>query len=245
MSDRLTRKEIKQHDSFQTTVEHALEYAEGHRRNLMFGIAGVLGLAVVVGLVVLYLGNAEKRAQTSLGEAIRLSLAPIATPPPPGSDLPNFATEAERRQKAKEAFEATRSEYGSSDAAAVAGIYLARIALDESQPDRARALWQEYLDDHPKGLLAASVKLSLLGLDRSQGKAEQVAKELEALLAQTDRVLPVDAVLYELGVTLEQLGRGDEAKSRFQRIIDEFPESTYQTAARERAGSVAQPLQPV
>lgn len=245
MSDRLTRKEIKQHDSFQTTVEHALEYAEGHRRNLILGVAAAIGLVAVSGLVVFYLRGGESRAQSSLAEAIRVSTAPVGTPPPAGSSLPNFADEAARRTKAKEMFEATRARHGSSEAADIAAIYLGRIAFDEGQTDRARALWQEYLDEHPKGLLAASVKLSMLGLDRSQGKAEQVAKELEELLTRQDRTIPVDALLYELGVTFEQLGRRDEAQSRFQRILEEFPESAYTTAARERAGSAAQALQPV
>jgi len=87
--------------------------------------------------------------------------------------------------------------------------------------------------------------VSLLGLDRSAGKGQQVVDKLRADLEKEDKPLPEDVLLFELGTTLEQLGRRDEARTAYQRIADEYPDSPFaakaQTKLRELgAGAIPQ-----
>jgi tetratricopeptide (TPR) repeat protein len=120
----------------------------------------------------------------------------------------------------------------------VASVYLAQIAMAENQPDRARELWNDFLEEHEEHLLAGQTRLNLLRLDRSQGKGEEVAQTLTAMLDETEPPLPMDVILNELAATQEQLGKKQEAIQSYQRIIDEFPQSPYAQEARQKISAL-------
>src|SRR5581483_9627072 len=116
----------------------------------------------------------------------------------------------------------------------VAKVYLGRIALVQGDAATARKDWQDFVDHHPDHMLAAGVRLSLLDLDRTSGKAQQVVEKLRADLDKDDKPLPEDVLLYELGSTLEQLGRSDEARTAYQRVVDEYADSPWASKARAK-----------
>src|SRR6185295_15587773 len=208
MTQRLTRKEMKR-DDFATTVGKGMEYAESHARTLFVGL-GVVVLAAVLFLVGrVFLGNRAEQANEALARAMKVYQAPIyaAAAKPDDPKAPSFADATARRNRAKQLFEAVRKDYGSADAADVAGLYLAQIAAEEGQLDRARELWTGFIDDHPKNLLAGEARVNLFHLDRQQGKGEDLAQRLKAMLEQDEPDLPKDVILYELATTQEQLGR--------------------------------------
>jgi len=45
-------------------------------------------------------------------------------------------------------------------------------------------------------------------------------------------------ILHELGLTLEELKRPQEAIQSYQRILDEFPQSGYRSTAQERMSAL-------
>jgi tetratricopeptide (TPR) repeat protein len=110
------------------------------------------------------------------------------------------------------------------------------MAAVAGDTERARELWQDFLDEHPKHMLGAEVRLNLYALDRAAGNAEAVAAELQAMLEAEDRPLPEDVVLHELAVTLESLGRDEEAAEHYQTLVSVHPQSAYATAARQKTG---------
>ncbi len=149
----------------------------------------------------------------------------------------SFASEAERRAAAKSRLESVREEYGATVSGSLAAVYLGRIAASDGDTELARELWSEYLaengDDHALGV---AVRLNLYGLDRAEGRAEEVAAELRGAVAMESPALPKEALLFELAATLEQLGDEDGAREAFQRIVDEYPESGYAVRARQQLG---------
>ena len=58
------------------------------------------------------------------------------------------------------------------------------------------------------------------------------------MLEKGESPLPQDVILNELGKTLEQLRRPQEAVQAYQRIVDEFPQSPYAREARERIAAL-------
>ena len=66
-----------------------------------------------------------------------------------------------------------------------------------------------------------------------------MATELERMVEDDDRALPLDVTLYELATTLEQMGREEDATIYYQRLVDEFGESPYAQAARSKVGGGA------
>jgi tetratricopeptide (TPR) repeat protein len=238
-SQRLTRREIK-HDEFASAMGRSMEYAGAHARVLLLALGGVvLVIALVVGGFLL-LGRRAVQANEALAAALKVYQAPVvATGAKPDDKLaPSFPTAEARRARAETLFGEVRDRYGMSDSADVAGLYLANIAASKGELDRARTLWTDFVDEHDDHFLAAAARVNLIQLDRQQGKGEEVVGRLRPLLDQSEPVLPKDLVLYELGQTYEQMKRAEEAKSSYQKVVDEYPQSSYAQLAQQRVAAL-------
>jgi tetratricopeptide (TPR) repeat protein len=245
-TQRLSRKEIKHEirdDAFRHAVGGGYDYVRGHGRNLALTLAG---LVVVAGAVVgwrTWHDRREAAATELLGRAIKTYDAPVVPTgaKPDDAEEPSFADEASRAAKAKELFERLEHDYRGTGGAAVGQVYIGRIRLEQKDAAGARKAWEGFLDDHPRHLLAGAVRVSLLDLDRQEGKGEKVVERLRADLEKDDKPLPEDVMLYELGTTLERLGRRQEAHDAFQRIADEHPDSPWASKATTKARELAPP----
>jgi TolA-binding protein len=239
MTQQLTRKEIKQ-DDFATAVGRGVMYAESHARTLLLALGAVALLAVLFVVGRAFLAERAEDANEMLSRAMKVAQAPLDAEAPKPDDPANpvFADSDARRIKAKQLFEEVRSEYGSTDSADIAGLYLAQIAAEEGQLDRARELWSEFVDDHGDNLLAGQARVNLLHLDRQQGKGEEVVTRLRSMLEQEEPELPKDVVLFELATTQEQLGRKQEALQSWRRLSEEYPESGYRSDAQRKVAAL-------
>ncbi len=235
MSQQLTRKDIKR-DELANAMEKGVEYAESHARTLLIAVGTLVAVAVIAALWFTYRGHRSENANEALAQAIKVYQAPIdpTAARPDDPDSPTFADEAARMAKAKTLFQTVFDDYGSTSAGSVGAVYLGQIAMAENQPDRARELWKGFVDKHGDHLLAGEVRVNLFRLDRSSGKAEEVAKDLTAMLDQAEPPLPQDVVLGELAETQVELGKTQEAVQSYQRIVDEFPQSPYAQDARQK-----------
>jgi tetratricopeptide (TPR) repeat protein len=239
MSQRLSRKDMKR-DEFANVVGRSVEYAETHTRNLLILLGAVIVVGALAGAVYAVSSRRAATAQEALGRAIKVYAAPIqaaadAKPNDPGS--PSFPSEAARNQRAAKLLTAVRDGYGHTQAAAIAGVYLGRIAAGEGKLDEARRLWSDYADGR-KDSLAAMVRLDLIELDRRQGKGEELVGRLRPMLDDSEPLLPKDTVLYQLGLTYEQLQRRPEAAGAYRQIVDEFPQSAYRQEAQQKLASL-------
>lgn len=239
MSERLTRKEIKQ-DEFATVMGKSVEYAESHTKLLAFAVGGVLLAAAVLGGLYWFLQNRATQANEALGKAIRAYRAPIVATgaKPDDAAEPSFPNEAARRASAKELLDEVKSRYGMSDAADVADLFLAGLAAQEGRLDEARKLWSDFVDEHGQSLLGEQARLNLIHLDRQQGKGEELIGRLQTMLDGDEADLPKDVVLFELGQTFEQLQRPTEAANAYQRLVDEYPQSAYGQEARQKVSAL-------
>ncbi len=242
MNQRLTRKEMKRNE-FVEALERSAGFLERNARWLVIGAAVVLVLVLAGFGAWMWLERQETRANAALADALEVYRAPVGpdAAAQADADAPHFADAAARRQRAREMFTALRDDFRFADSADVADVYLGEIAADEGQPDRARELWQSFVDAHPDHVLADQVRVNLLHLDRDQGQGEQVASRLEAMLAgpAEDRELPGDVILYELAQTYEGLGKTDQEQASYQRLVEEYPTSPYTSVARQHAGPAA------
>jgi predicted negative regulator of RcsB-dependent stress response len=239
MNQRLTRKDMKR-DEFTAVVGRSVEYAETHVRTLVYAVGGLLlVIALAVGFYY-YRNGQQQKASYAMAQAMKVYHAPVtaAGAKPTDPDEPSFPTDAARRTRAKELLTKVHQDYGSTDAGDVAGLYLAQIAADEGRLDEARKLWSDYAGGHGGTMLGAEARLNLISLDRKQGKGEEAVKELRAMLEKTDSPLPQDLILHELGATLEELHRPQEAIQSYQRIVDEFPQSTFRTDAQQKIAAL-------
>ena len=244
-TQRLSRKEIKHEirdDAFRHAVGESYDYVRGHRRNLVLGIAAVVVLVGGIAGWRAWDAKREKAASDELGHAIAVYDAPVVPTDakPDDLDAPSFPDEASKQTKAKAQFEKIAADYSGTGAAAVADVYIGRIKLQAGDAAGARKVWQEFLDNHPDHMLASAVRRTLLDLDRKEGKGEQVVQRLRADLEKEEKPLPEDLILFELGATLEQLGRRQEAHDAYQRVVEEYPDSAWVGKATTKVRELAQ-----
>lgn len=246
MSERLTRKEIKR-DEFVEALETSVGWLEKNSRLLIAGAVAVVLLIAAGFGIWFWLQARAAAASAALDEVLEVYRAPVGEAAAGSDDDgPSFGDETARRERAKELFQGVVDDHGSSDAATVALVFLAQIASDEGDLDRARELWTasvEALGDDD--LLADQVRVNLIHLDRQQGESEAVAVRLEEMIADQERPLPGDLVLWELAATYEDLGRQEDAEATYRRLTEEYPSSAYAAQASSKLpqeGGGAQPL---
>ncbi len=242
MSQRLTRKEIKhdiRDDEVRSVLVRVFEFLQERPSIVVGAVVGFLVLVLAVTALLAFLDNRRVSAAEELASALKIAGAPVTEddPTPDDPDAPSFASEEAKRARAREAFEQVRSGVGSSLAGEVADLYLADIAASEGDGETARAIWESFLADHEDHVLALSVRLNLIHLDRQNGRGQEVADQLQSELDSAVKTLPEDVILFELAQTLEELGEEDEAVELYQRILDEHPKSPYTERARRMTTS--------
>lgn len=216
MKHKLSRQEIKR-DEVLEGLAGIWAYLQHHTKSMMFGILGIL---VAVGAVLAYGAvrkGKEQRANIELAAA-----------------LESYRAEDRDDEATRQALEVVVDGYGGTDAGSVANVYLGSMAAERGDVDEARRRWEAFLQAEPEHMLAASVQMDLISLDRSEGDDEQLVERLRGFLPPGKSALPEDAVLFELGVTLEDLGRPGEALSTYDDLIERFPSSVYISDARTR-----------
>jgi tetratricopeptide (TPR) repeat protein len=237
MSQRLTRKEIKR-DQVQETLTDVMGYLRENVRSLLLLLGLILLSLAAFGGYRTLSERKQNEANELLAEALRVYSAPITeSPDPTSSTEPSFADVASRDAQARQRLENVISEFGHSDAAAVASAYLGELEARDGNLDGARALWEEFLDSQGNHMLAAEVRVNLMSLDRAQGRGQELAAQIRALLEEPEPPLPKDVLLYQLALTQGELGLEGEARETMQRILDEVPQSVYAAEARAELGA--------
>jgi predicted negative regulator of RcsB-dependent stress response len=242
MSDRLSRKDIKR-DEFAEAVQRTSVSLHDHWKTIAAAVVAALLLVAAFFGYRAYASHRASQASQALDGALEVYNAAVdaAAPNPDAAQDPTFASEEARQARARERFTEVADRYGRTSAGALAYAYLGTLAAETGDMDAAREHWRKFLDRESDGLMANNVRLDLMRLDIAQGRGEEVATELEGMLASGDHELPEDVILFQLAAARETMGLGSEALSAYQRIVDEHPSSPYSTAARQKVATLGAP----
>jgi len=132
--DRITRKELKT-DKFAVEVEHTLEYAAEHQKQITRIGAIAVAVALVIGGVWYYLKSREAERTAALASAIEVS-----TRPADASD-DAFAAQRKKNVEMLKAFQSVIDRYPGTNQAAVAYQYIGSLrASENSFPEAETAL---------------------------------------------------------------------------------------------------------
>lgn len=238
MSDHLNKKDLARNELGEI-VAHGIEYAEHHVRQLALIFGGLLLAGIVAVLGWLWAGRRAEAANELLAKALKVHSAPIVASGalPEDAKNPSFGSETARRERAKQLFKELDGLSLAPRVTRVADLYLGEIALAEGDKAAARQHWTRFIERADGTALAAAAELNLVRLDRDGDKAAELVTRLQGMLENpSTRRLPEDMVLYQLGLTLDKLGKTDEARATFRRLVDEFPRSPFQAEARRFAG---------
>ena len=237
--DRQHRRELK-HDRFVDELGTLSDKARDNQRFLYLITGAVVALAVIGYGIYFYRSAREQRAQEALGKAIETIESPLLPPAgsPPQQTIPGakYKTDAERQAAAEKAFKDVESKFSGSDAADVAGLYLARLESMHGNTASARKRLQHFIDEHPKHLLVGAARYSVYQLRIDGGEGSQVAQELQAQIGKPDSPLPSDTLLVLLAHAYDAQGNTDKSKETYRRIVTEYPDSPYAVEAQRRVG---------
>ncbi|HEY0158753.1 MAG TPA: tetratricopeptide repeat protein [Thermoanaerobaculia bacterium] len=236
--DRQHRHDLR-HDKFVDEIGVLSSKARANQRLLLTIAGAAVALAVILYGIYFYRSNRERNAQEALATAIETFDAPIGDAPagqpaPPG---PRFKTEQERATAAEKQFKDVQAKFSGSDAHDVAGLYLARLAMNRGDVATARKALEEFVDDHEDHILVGTARYSLYQLRLENGEAAQVATELQGELSKTDAALPPDAMLALIAQAYDAQGNRDKSLEAYRRIATEYPESPYALEAQRRIGT--------
>lgn len=232
--DRQHRRELK-HDRFVDEVGLLSSRARENQRLLYSIGAAVILIAVGIYGFYFYSSSQERKAQAELAVALETMDAPIVNPAQPDPKA-KFKTEEERNAAAEKQFQAVQARFSGTDAADVAGLYLARFAASRGDTATSRKLLQGFVADHPNHLLVGAARYSLYQMRIDGGEAPQVATEINAELLKEQPVLPPDSLLLLLAHSYDVQGNDAKSRETYRRIVTEFPESPFVLEAQRRVG---------
>jgi predicted negative regulator of RcsB-dependent stress response len=225
MGRRITRKQLKKDDEFVSAAEMIFRWIANNARPLAIGIAVICVITLLWWAATGWLSARTDDASLLLHHATMSYEGDAA----PGSFAPAGDIDA-----AEVEFQQVIDDYGRSEQADMARLYLARIALSRGQIDEARTTLVDLADRHGDDVVGRLANLDLINLRIASGQSSEVAEELEAMVAGRSPGLPRDAALYRLGELLSDEGDFEKARTYLEMLVEEFPESPYISSARQR-----------
>ncbi len=208
-------------DALVVRVDQAVDWARANRRALLTGVAGALGVALLLGG---FLVNRSNRR-----EAVRMELGTLT------AEVSRVVGGEEGQRGPCETALAPLEELARNEGGSLEGRTAAYYA----------GICQRALGDHEAAaasfaaargggdLLDDLATLGLAGARWRSGDSEAAATAYRSLLDGRG-VLPLDPVLYELGVLEEEQGRPEAAAAHYDRLAEEYPASAFRDLAEAR-----------
>ncbi|MFP4474671.1 MAG: YfgM family protein [Desulfatibacillaceae bacterium] len=220
---KISRKQLKEPDEFQTFTAKIITYMVEHRRQL-YTVAGVITFLVVAGLFLNYfMARTERKAHEMASQAEALYINYLAG----AENRPELSTIVER-------FEDVVREYPRTDAGRSAKLYLAQVYMREGEYEKAVRHYEEVLDRFGGDEDLAKVAAIGLAYAHEQRKEYEKAAEYFRKLAEAeDKAFKEDATL-GLARTYEAMGRTEDAYRVYRDFVERYPESVYVQLIREK-----------
>lgn len=232
------RHKLKENE-FARSVASARQALESRRRDV-----GVLILVVVLAVVAVagytwWRASRNTKANVLLANALATYEAPVIPPAEPkaGSPMPidqpgTFRTEQAKLEAALPKFVEAANAYPSTDAGIAARFHTAGVLAALGRYAEAEQNYQQVIDKAGRTIYGRTARLGLAEAQLAQGKTDSAIDIYRQLSTESNPQLPVDGVLMQLGRAYLQAGKKEDAARAFNRIVEEFPESVYQSDAR-------------
>ena len=208
-------------DALILRVEQAVDWAQENRRSLVTIVAATVGIALLAGGFLVNRGNRKEAARTRLG-ALTTDIQQVTG----GEEAQRGPCEASLSE-----LERLAESEGNSVEGRTARYYAGVCQRALGEYEAAAASFERVRGRND--LLAELATLGLAGVQRTSGKGEEAALAYRSLL-DGGGDLPLDPVLFELGVLEEEQGRPEAAISLYERIVEEYPASAFRDLAETR-----------
>ena len=234
---RLTKDQLRT-DQLQHALTDARDYVASHRsettRWVVIGAAAfAVALAVWGGLT--WRAN---RAAARLSRALAIFDAPLASDPSPSPGAKVYASVAERTAAVRSELQALSKDSPSSTAGRAAAVLLLGLegapAATGTNLDAAKSFAKS-----EKGSVAGGVAaIAAIDAEAAAGRPKEALETAKKYLEASDAPLPKDVLVYTLARLYEKTGQSVEAKSYYQRLVTDFPDSPLRPEAQQRLSAL-------
>ena len=232
------RKQIKR-DELVTGYARSAEWVKAHQREVRATLIAVVAVGVLAVAITTFQGQRNASAEKAFAAALDTFHAPVAAEVPPGAEKParvDFATPAEKYEKAAAAFDGVERRFGSLPAGRRARYYAALCRIEMGDYAEAqKALDRVVADADRSSLESALARMALADLYRRKGETDKAVAAYAQLVDDPSLAVPRDHVLMSLASTFEDARRTKEARASYRRLTEEFPSSVFVAEARRRA----------
>jgi tetratricopeptide (TPR) repeat protein len=232
--DRISRKEMKENE-----LEHALvgarDYVVSHetqaKRWTVFAVAAI----VLVGLVWGGLALRGRRLDARLSAALAAFDAPLATDgtgPLPGVTV--YEDAARRLEAAKAMLRELADDAPGSSAGQASRTMLLALEGGSAPPAKLRDGARDLAKRAPGSVASGVAALSYIESEAAAGRVKEAIASAKAYLDSSNPPLPKDVLLFTLAKLYEKDGQLADAKSSYQRVVADFPDSAMRFEAQQK-----------
>lgn len=236
MSEKLSRKELKQPDAFMKAGSVARGWFQENVR-LVIIVVGLVVLGIGGALFADYLhGKAEKEASEELGSRLKMLDRPISeSATTTGEDAP-FKSAQERDEAVAKSMDELRSKYGRTTAAHAAALIAASADLRMKKYDEAIKSYTEYLKDvhHPEEPMRAAALEGQGYAFEGKGDLDQALAAYERLERENKSDFLPGMGLYHRGRVLVLQNKKEDAAKVFVDLEGAHPNSEAAKLAQAR-----------
>lgn len=235
------RKQIKR-DELVTGFERSSTWVKAHEREVRATLIAVAAVGILALGVTTFQGRRNASAEKAFASALDIFHASVAAELAPGAEKPaglQFATPAEKYQKAAAAFDGVERRFGSLPAGRRARFYGALCRIEMGDYAEAEKTLDRLVGETDRSSLESALsRVALADLYRRKGETDKAVSAYQQLVEDTSLAVPRDHVLMSLASTLEDARRTKEARASYTRLTEEFPSSVFVAEARRRADNL-------
>jgi tetratricopeptide (TPR) repeat protein len=232
---KLHRKELKQ-DEIRETIVDAVKSVSIHGRQLAYIIGVVLLVALIAFGWFFYEQKQKEASQNVLGIALEKFNTAVGEPEAPNAPKPayTFKTDSEKYKAALKDFEKVINEYGNTQAADQARYMAGVCSFYLNDLPKTEKYLKESGKVSERNILYYQSRLALADLYMKTGKPDQSVQILKEATEKRNPPVPSEYLLFKLAESYDKLGKKKEARETYQKIVDQYKESSLVFQAQSR-----------
>lgn len=215
------RQRELQHDKFRDTAgvifDRLGNKLEGKGKAILYGLGGLLALALIIGLWVRWSNRKADEARRAMGRAITIASTPLSGDPRATDPTAMFSSEQERAQRSVEEFQKVAAKYG--DPYRTQARYF--IGTNLLSIDRTKGV-AELTEVSKSGNTEAATlaKFALAQAMEADSKLDEAARLYSEIAAQNASVVTPDTANVQLAAIYETQGKKKEAGALLFDIVE-------------------------
>jgi hypothetical protein len=233
------RHQLKQNE-FAETARRVVGAAQANRQQILIAVVAAVVVVGGLGGFLMFRNARANEAGAKLGAAMataQSTISPASTLPGATQPAGTYPTETARSEAALKAFQEVTAAYPGTPAALAATYEAAGELLDLGRPAEAEKLFAEVAASNSP-LYSSVARLGVAQAKVNTKQYDEAIKLLTELSANRDGSLPIDGVLIQLAQAYAKAGKSQDARTAYQRVVDEFSDSSYAFEARQQLAAL-------